>query len=332
MKDAHVTLYDVAARAGVSASTASRALAGLNVSKKNLAAVRQAAADLHYIPNEAARSLRVVRTMTVGMVFNELTSMLGMELLGALTSALDRMGYSLFVTTAQGDAEHYDRLVRRFLERRVDALVCVHGHGDGQALAPYLAAGVPAISLITARGAYAALPFLRDSIRTAADEAIASLAARGHKRFAVVMPAGKVHLIGDVVEAVGDRGGELAPPRDAAGAVDVAALFAQLRAMPNAPTALFGFQADIAAILEGAESAGVSVPHDISLIAIRDRSTLTRPPRMPLAMLHVQPAQMGERVAGLLKAWLDDKTTPPASSVVDDGVWMDAATTGPAPV
>ena len=72
----------------------------MKVNVRNREAVQKAAADLGYVPNEAARSLRVVRTMTVGMVFNELTGPLGMELLGALASELDQNGYSLFVSTA----------------------------------------------------------------------------------------------------------------------------------------------------------------------------------------------------------------------------------------
>ena len=40
--------------------------------------------------------------MTVGLVFFELTSALGMEILDALTSGLDAKGYSLFISTAQG--------------------------------------------------------------------------------------------------------------------------------------------------------------------------------------------------------------------------------------
>src|SRR5207253_748691 len=110
-------------------STASRALAGLRVKKANLNAVQKAAAELGYLPSAAARSLRVVRTMTVGMVFNQLTSALGIELLSSVSATLEKAGYSLFISTAQGSVARYDQLLRRFIEHRVDALICVQGQG-----------------------------------------------------------------------------------------------------------------------------------------------------------------------------------------------------------
>ena len=53
-----VTLHEVAARAGVSIATVSRALNGLAVSKANRTRVEAAARELGYVPNEAARTLR----------------------------------------------------------------------------------------------------------------------------------------------------------------------------------------------------------------------------------------------------------------------------------
>ena len=66
------TLEMVAARAGVSRGTASRVLSGAsNVRPQAVAAVRAAAADLHYRPNLAARSLVTGRTGLVGLIVNQ---------------------------------------------------------------------------------------------------------------------------------------------------------------------------------------------------------------------------------------------------------------------
>ncbi len=64
-----VTLQHVADRAGVSIATASRALAGSVASAASAERVLAAATELGYIPNEAARSLRAARTMTIGVAF-----------------------------------------------------------------------------------------------------------------------------------------------------------------------------------------------------------------------------------------------------------------------
>ena len=66
------TLEEVARRAGVSRSTASRALnGGLKVSPVALAAVSQAVAELGYTPNRAARSLVTRRTDSIALVVPE---------------------------------------------------------------------------------------------------------------------------------------------------------------------------------------------------------------------------------------------------------------------
>src|SRR5262249_55438242 len=141
-----------------SVSTASRALAGFKVHKNNLGKVQKAAKDLGYVMNEAARALRNVKTQTVGLVFHELTGAFGIELLSSISSRFDAQGYCVFVATAQGENDRYDRLVHRFLERRVDALLCVHGAGTGLALDRFLSAGIPVAALITKHDGYERLP------------------------------------------------------------------------------------------------------------------------------------------------------------------------------
>ena len=66
------TLEEVAARAGVSRSTASRAInGGLRVSPEALASVERAVTELGYTPNRAARSLVTRRTDSIALVVPE---------------------------------------------------------------------------------------------------------------------------------------------------------------------------------------------------------------------------------------------------------------------
>jgi len=68
-----VLLRDVARRANVSGSTASRALSDdPRISRATRELVKAAAADLHYVPNAAARSLRARRTRTLGLLLPDL--------------------------------------------------------------------------------------------------------------------------------------------------------------------------------------------------------------------------------------------------------------------
>src|SRR5215472_10606790 len=73
MDDNHtVTLHDIAAAAGVSVATASRVLNGDDrVGAERRASVLQAAGELGYVANRAARSLRTRRSGTIAVVLAE---------------------------------------------------------------------------------------------------------------------------------------------------------------------------------------------------------------------------------------------------------------------
>ena len=115
------TLEQVAALAGVSRGTASRVLSGAsNVSDAAVEAVRRAAAELHYRPNLAARSLVTGRTGLVGLLVNEPQHKLWTDpFFGELArGAHDRLaeeGVALILSLATEESER-DKLVEKYGE------------------------------------------------------------------------------------------------------------------------------------------------------------------------------------------------------------------------
>ena len=65
-----VSLKDIAAACGVSASTVSKALNDLDdISEKRKAMIRQKANEMGYLPNMAARALKTKMTHNIGVLF-----------------------------------------------------------------------------------------------------------------------------------------------------------------------------------------------------------------------------------------------------------------------
>ncbi|HEY7800244.1 MAG TPA: LacI family DNA-binding transcriptional regulator, partial [Hyphomonadaceae bacterium] len=298
MKNPKVTLSDVAARAGMSAATASRALRGLKVHRKYQGKAEAAAAELGYVLNESARSLRSVRTMTVGMVYHDLTSMLGMELLKAMASGLEEVGYSLFVSTAQGKNDLFDKLVHRFLQRRVDALVCVHGNGDGASLEGYAAAGIPVMALITKSGGYSRLPMVSPSTADASAECVTRLKALGHKLVAVVTPDRHIGPVETFAAVAKDKRLKL-HRQGFKDDFDARATLKALMAMDPRPTAIVALQGEAAKLVDAAASLKIKIPADLSVIAIRDRSATSPAVSAAFSTIHIDPRPMGELAASL---------------------------------
>jgi len=126
------TLEEVAALAGVSRSTASRALnGGKRVSATAQAAVDSAIAQLGYTPNRAARSLVTRRTDSIALVIPEpdervLTDPFFSGTLNGLSSALAGTDLQLvLIISRPGDSERTERYLRN---GHVDGTVVVSHH------------------------------------------------------------------------------------------------------------------------------------------------------------------------------------------------------------
>jgi len=118
------TLADVAEQAGVSTSTASRALNGHGgLAPATRAAVEDAAARLNFQPSALARSLRTQRTFTVGFVVPDVSSPFYAATLQGAQGTLERAGYRVMLMDANQDVDRELAAVETLLSHQVDGLL-----------------------------------------------------------------------------------------------------------------------------------------------------------------------------------------------------------------
>ena len=100
---ASATLADVAARAGVSAVTASRALRRPEMVSPTLraSASRRAVRELAYVPNRLASALASARTGTIGVVVPSLTNGVFADYLRALHDVFLPAGFQVLVLNSR---------------------------------------------------------------------------------------------------------------------------------------------------------------------------------------------------------------------------------------
>lgn len=124
------TLSDVAARAGVAATTASYILNGrtleMRISSDTEARVRRAARELGYRPNRTAQSLRTASTRILGVVTDYVAGgMFSARILAGANAAARAHDHVLMIGESDGDAGVATDLVHEFVDRQVDGLLFV---------------------------------------------------------------------------------------------------------------------------------------------------------------------------------------------------------------
>ncbi|WP_291379468.1 LacI family DNA-binding transcriptional regulator [Demequina sp.] len=127
MAEKRVTLADVAARAGLSVSAASLVLndrPGIRISPAARERVREAARELGYRPNLAARTLLTSRSATIGLISDSVTTRpwASALILGALREAHSR-DHILHIAETGTDIATAAEALDSFLDRSVDGII-----------------------------------------------------------------------------------------------------------------------------------------------------------------------------------------------------------------
>jgi LacI family transcriptional regulator, gluconate utilization system Gnt-I transcriptional repressor len=118
------TLRDVAAHAGVSLITASRALGNPGVvSAATIARVLEAVEATGYIPNLLAGGLKSRRSMTVAALVPAISVAQFLPTVQALTETLDAAGYQLLLGQSGYDHSREEALLNTLIGRRPDGIV-----------------------------------------------------------------------------------------------------------------------------------------------------------------------------------------------------------------
>ncbi|GAA5150995.1 MULTISPECIES: LacI family DNA-binding transcriptional regulator [Amycolatopsis] len=327
-QDDRPTLEDVAAFAGVSRSTASRALNGdANVSARAKDAVLAAARDLGYSPNQAARSLVTRRTGAVAVVLSEPEEVL---LGDPYRTAVMRAGYRELASSGSqmvlmfndGKEDHARTL--RFLEG---------GHVDGALVfAPHRADPLPrALRLLrlpivfggpagnVSRGVHVVDFDNADGAR----QAVTHLLGRGRRRIATVAgpqdQTAAVHRLSGWRETLTEAGLDptgLSEEADFTLDGGRAAMDRLLAREPELDAVFVASDLMAAGAVRALHEAGRRVPEDVAVIGFDDNPSLATAMHPPLTTVHQDPAAQVQQMVATLLALLAGEPVPPRRHVL----------------
>jgi DNA-binding LacI/PurR family transcriptional regulator len=304
-------IADVAKTAGVSKSTASRALTGAGyVSDDTRERVRAAADSLGYSASTHAVSLATGRTRSIGVIMPYVNRWFFAEVLEGIQSALLARGLDLVLYDAKPGTEGRRRIFDDFLGRkRFDGLIAVGLEPDSGELASIVRTGKPIVGVVSGDATTSVIAIDDDYATRRATE---HLLALGHTRIAFLGG-------GDQSWAHVDRkrfDGFCAAMRDA-GQADAhhvpspvslpggfAAAVDLLGDERSRPTAIVGVCDEVAiGAIIAARRLGVQVPSDVSVVGIDDHEYAEM---FSLTTLRQVPREQGVAAVGRLLELIDD--------------------------
>ncbi|OUL98649.1 LacI family DNA-binding transcriptional regulator [Variovorax sp. JS1663] len=179
------SIQNVAAQAGVSVATVSRAF---NFPDKVTPATRElverVARELGYVPNASARTLRTQRSRVLGVVLPTLLNPTFAECLQGIAAAAAAGGYAIIPITSGYRLEEEERAVNLLLAGNVDGLILVVSNpSTSTALERLRKAGVP---YVLAYNRHPEHPCVSVDSEGAVADVVARLVLLGHRRIAMV--------------------------------------------------------------------------------------------------------------------------------------------------
>lgn len=180
-----MSIQSVAAKAGVSVATVSRAF---NFPDKVTPATRElverVARELHYVPNASARTLRTQRSRALGVVLPTLLNPTFAECLQGIARAAIAGGYAIIPVTTGYRLDEEERAVHLLLAGNVDGLILVVSNpSTSAALARLRTGGTP---YVLAYNRHPDHPCVTVDGEAAVADAVSRLVLLGHRRIAMV--------------------------------------------------------------------------------------------------------------------------------------------------
>lgn len=284
--------------------------------------VGAAIAELGYVPNSLARSLRSKSTRTIALVLTDVTNPFFTTLARGAEDAASHHDFNLILCNTDESEAKQEQYLTVLLQKRVDGILLVPARSRQEPVAWIQRRGVPVV-VIDRRVPTAEVDVVRCDSELGAYEMTRFLLSLGHRRIAMLTGPEGVSTARDRVtgyaRALREAGlkaeGEIVVYGDFAQASGYR-MAQQVLSLPQPPTALFAANNFIAAgAFHALRDAGLDVPADISMATFDDLPAVLAVE--PFMTVVEQPAyEMGYQATELLFARLSGQAPAACQEVI----------------
>lgn len=315
-----MSLRDVAAHAGVSPATVSRALNGNpRVDPELKARVEASAETLQFRPNLLARNLRRQRANAIGVVVSDIVNPHFSEMVQEIEHEGFRAGYRVLVCATNESSDKQAAYLRALADERVAGVILSPTNPSGPEIAELIDAGIPVVAFDRAVSDDRVDTVMADNVG-GVEQATRLLVENGHQRIAYVgggkdVASSKDRLNGykKAMRAAG------LSPQTAVGHFSMAggrhAMTGLLASTPAPTAAVVANNLMTLGAVQAAHDAGVRIPHALAIVGVDNPywAAFVAPPITSVA----QPvADMAREAIGMLLTRLTQtEGSPPEKSV-----------------
>jgi len=180
------TLKDVAKKAGVSTSVASRALGNYGyVSKEARERVLKVAEKIGYQPDIIARSLMTQKTYTIGIIISDITTLFFTSAVRGIEDVARENGYNVILCNSDENSQKETEYLKVMYEKKVDGLIISISGKNNSYLKKLIRGGLPVVLLDRGPKEIKAPKVIVDNI-SGAYETVNHLIKLGHRRIGVI--------------------------------------------------------------------------------------------------------------------------------------------------
>lgn len=280
-----VTIQDVAKAASVSVATVSRVVNNIPlVSEDTRQRVLAAIEDLGYEPNEVARSLKVRKTNTIGIILDDITRPQYTTVSRGATDACWMYGYNVILANTDSDEEKEESYLKVLLQKQCDGILVINRKVNDNFAEKLASADIPVVLGTISDKEKKFTRVSIDNVKAGYD-ATKYLYENGHTDIGYIMASREYYTVCEEriigfnkaadefginakeewrIEAVTTKFAD----NDAVEGYDA---MEQILSSKQLPTAIFAANDEIAiGAIKCIEAKGLKVPADISVIGFND--------------------------------------------------------------
>ena len=142
------TIYDIAKKCNVAASTVSRALNDDDkISQETRDRVKAMAKKLNYKQNELARSLKSGKSLTIGIITNDLATFAVPRIIDGIEEIANQSGYNIIVGNTSNNMDKENQYIDILSKKQIEGIIFVGTWAELDKDCPYLDIDLPFVAI-----------------------------------------------------------------------------------------------------------------------------------------------------------------------------------------